>query len=482
MNNMKHIIFLILLFGSCSNLFGQAKLDQLRQKLLRAPVQEKVYLHLDNQCYFVGDTLWYKAYVTRADNLRPTNLSRILYVELVSSDGLVVERQTVDVTPTADGYACGSFALKDSLYSGYYEVRAYTRWMLNFAVTEHPYSRKDWEQFYNRQMAKDFFREYGTVYSRVVAVYSKPASAGDYGVKDMVPRPKQRADAIAPPRLTVAFYPEGGNLIAGCRARVAFEATNQLGECVAVRGRVNGKAVRTAHMGRGAFEVDVPDHGALTADFEWNGAHYSFDLPEIRKRGVSLRMRGDTVRAKLVGDTQRLYAMAVLCRGALKVFKPLAFKANGECVETVDASRLPTGVNNLVVFDEDGNVVADRLFFVNHHDYDDPNVRVGGLADIYDPFERGELSLRATPGVSSLSLSIRDASTDDPTYDSGNIMTDLLLSSELKGFVAHPDYYFEKDDAAHRQALDLLLLVQGWRRYDFREIVAAQPLRYQPEI
>lgn len=481
MNNMKHIIFLILLFGSCSNLFGQAKLDQLRQKLLRAPVQEKVYLHLDNQCYFVGDTLWYKAYVTRADNLRPTNLSRILYVELVSSDGLVVERQTVDVTPTADGYACGSFALKDSLYSGYYEVRAYTRWMLNFAVTEHPYSRKDWEQFYNRQMAKDFFREYGTVYSRVVAVYSKPASAGDYGVKDMVPRPKQRADAIAPPRLTVAFYPEGGNLIAGCRARVAFEATNQLGECVAVRGRVNGKAVRTTHMGRGAFEVDVPDHGALTADFEWNGAHYSFDLPEIRKRGVSLRLKGNTVRAKLVGDTQRLYAMAVLCRGALKVFKPLAFKANGECVETVDASRLPTGVNNLVVFDEDGNVVADRLFFVNHHDYDDPNVRVGGLADIYDPFERGELSLRATPGVSSLSLSIRDASTDDPTYDSGNIMTDLLLSSELKGFVAHPDYYFEKDDAAHRQALDLLLLVQGWRRYDFREIVAAQPLRYQPE-
>lgn len=78
MNNMKHIIFLILLFGSCSNLFGQAKLDQLRQKLLRAPVQEKVYLHLDNQCYFVGDTLWYKAYVTRADNLSPTNLSRIL--------------------------------------------------------------------------------------------------------------------------------------------------------------------------------------------------------------------------------------------------------------------------------------------------------------------------------------------------------------------------------------------------------------------
>ena len=60
-------------------------------------------------------------------------------------------------------------------------------------------------------------------------------------------------------------------------------------------------------------------------------------------------------------------------------------------------------------------------------------------------------------------------------------MTDLLLSSELKGFVAYPDYYFEVDDAEHRQALDLLMMVQGWRRYDFAEITSGERLRYEPE-
>ncbi|MBO5631303.1 MAG: hypothetical protein J5965_19725, partial [Aeriscardovia sp.] len=122
---------------------AQSRLDSLRRVLEQAPVQEKVYIHTDNTCYFKGDTIWYKAYVTRADNNRYTDMSRLMYVELVSSDGLVVERQQLIVSEK--GYSSGDFALKDSLYSGFYELRAYTRWMLNFCVTEHPYGRKDRE-------------------------------------------------------------------------------------------------------------------------------------------------------------------------------------------------------------------------------------------------------------------------------------------------------------------------------------------------
>ena len=48
---------------------SQARLDSIRQLLENAPVQEKVYLHLDNNCYYKGDTIWYKSYVVRADNL-----------------------------------------------------------------------------------------------------------------------------------------------------------------------------------------------------------------------------------------------------------------------------------------------------------------------------------------------------------------------------------------------------------------------------
>ena len=44
----------------------------------------------------------------------------------------------------------------------------------------------------------------------------------------------------------------------------------------------------------------------------------------------------------------------------------------------------------------------------------------------------------------------------------------MLLSSELSGYIDSPDYYFEADDAEHRRAADLLMMVQGWRRYDWQ--------------
>ena len=215
---------------------GRRLIDSIRRMLEQAPVQEKVYLHLDNNCYYKGDTIWYKSYVVRADNLDYTDMSHILYVELLSPDGLVVERQNIIVSP--DGYGDGNFTLKDSLYSGYYELRAYTRWMLNFRVTEHSYGRKDREYFYNRQMARDFFRQFGTVYSRVVPVYERPDSAGDYAQKYIVSRPKTRIEKELKESLKVDFYPEGGHLIAGTRCRVAFEVHDEEGQQVDIEGAV----------------------------------------------------------------------------------------------------------------------------------------------------------------------------------------------------------------------------------------------------
>ena len=122
-----------------SNVYAQR--TDIEKRLSTAPVQEKAYLHLDNNCYFLGDTIWYKAYLVEAGNLRPTADSRILYVELVDPEGHVVERHRQYIgRPDADH---GDFALADTLRSGYYELRAYTRWMMNFCVTERPYNRKD---------------------------------------------------------------------------------------------------------------------------------------------------------------------------------------------------------------------------------------------------------------------------------------------------------------------------------------------------
>ena len=481
------IATLVLFVGLISPAAAQARLDNIRQMLENAPVQEKVYLHLDNNCYFKGDTIWYKSYVVRADNLGYTDMSHILYVELLSPDGLVVERQNIIVSP--DGYGDGNFALKDSLYSGYYELRAYTRWMLNFRVTEHPYGRKDREYFYNREMARDFFRQFGTVYSRVVPVYERPDSAGDYAQKYIVSRPKTRVDKELKENLLVNFYPEGGHLIAGTRCRVAFEVHNEEGEQIDIEGTVSqgdGSIVipiRTTHQGRGVFTVDVPEDGRLRARFSYHDKEYRFDLPKADTMGCALHL--DAVGPVLTAEIAlqgfpegRSYALAVLCRGVLKSFQPIP--SSGGRI-TLDTSLLPTGVNDLIVLNEDGRLLADRLFFVNHHDYNMQPVTVTGMQNEYQPFEAVNLQFQAPAAMKHLSISVRDGANEELTYDTGSILTDLLLSSELKGFVAYPDYYFEADDAEHRQALDLLMMVQGWRRYDFDEITSGTPLRYQPE-
>ncbi len=205
-------------------------IDKLYRSVLDFGVslpQEKVYLHLDNTCYFVGDTIWYKGYVTRSDKGTLTDLSKILYVELLTPDGFLVERQQLEMP---NGTANGAFVLTDSLYAGYYELRAYTRWMLNFGQYEHPHAQWSEDAFYNKEMAKDFFRDYEKLYSRVFPVYDKPKETGHY-TKDMTLRPLRRYFKArkGKPELELKFYPEGGNLIAGTDCNVALELNTEEG-------------------------------------------------------------------------------------------------------------------------------------------------------------------------------------------------------------------------------------------------------------
>ena len=154
---MKTIIFTIL-FLFLSAAASADKLDSLRGVLEKSPqIQEKIYIHTDNSCYFIGDTLWYKAYLLRADNLHYTDMSKIMYVELLSPDGLVVDRQRI--VASEKGFTCGNFVLRDSLYSGYYELRAYTRWQLNFNVSHRSFTRDEGLKFYGKSIANDFYRE-----------------------------------------------------------------------------------------------------------------------------------------------------------------------------------------------------------------------------------------------------------------------------------------------------------------------------------
>ena len=490
--NMKHFFPLLAVWLVATTAVRAGSLDDIRQALEQSSVsqvQEKVYIHTDNQCYFVGDTLWYKAYVVRADNLRPTDMSRILYVELLSPDGLLVERQNIIVAP--EGHTCGQFVLQDSLYSGYYELRAYTRWMLNFNVSEHKHTTTETWQFYNRQMAADYYRLWDGLYSRVLPIYGKPETPGDYDARRMYQRPKQRLQKPKKEELFVTFYPEGGSLVQGLQSRVAFDAVDQLGQAVDIAGTVttDGRHVadiRTAHLGRGVFTV-TPGQKRLTAQFEWRGKKYAFDLPRAEQGGVVLTLDGGRVTLQSRGlAASRQYGLSVLCRGALRHFSAVGLPADGQPV-TIDlpVGSLPTGVNDVTVFDSDGRILADRLFFCGSTT---PDATIEPITPIpssrtYAPYAPITVDLQTPAPNTTFSLAVRDTRTDEPTYDDGNVMTDLLLSSELRGFIAHPAYYFERDDDEHRRNLDLLMMVQGWRKYQWRELAdTTRRMRYEPEL
>lgn len=494
---MKRIILFYALVCTVWSISAQshkdiASVDSLATRVERFGTglpQEKVYLHIDNTCYFVGDTIWYKAYVTRSDKGWLTDLSKIMYVELLTPDGYLVERQQLKME---DGTAHGAFTLTDSLYAGYYELRAYTRWMLNFGRHEHPHSKYTEDMFYNKQMAKDFFRDYDKLYSRVFPVFDHPKEAWRYA-KDMTLRPMRRYYKArkGKPEIDLRFYPEGGHLIEGTDGHVAFEINDEEGKHLEAELSIidsDGKEVaqtRTLNRGRGVFTLtDMKPDDKYKARLHYQDYDYEVKLPEVEKEGYALHVeRKDSVLRMIIQGTtesKEELGIQIQCNGVSKAFRKLSPADMRKDTVDIFWASLPTGVNQITVFNGEGRIYADRIFFVNHHDYDQPLITVEGIKQEYAPFEPIELRMKLLRHHDAdVSLAVRDHATDETTYDNGTMLTEMLLASEIKGFVENPGWYFEADDSLHRHALDLLMMVQGWRRHDWRMMAGLEHTQFE---
>lgn len=494
---MKRITLFYALVCTVWNISAQshkdiASVDSLATRVKRFGTglpQEKVYLHIDNTCYFVGDTIWYKAYVTRSDKGRLTDLSKIMYVELLTPDGYLVERQQLKME---DGTAHGAFTLTDSLYAGYYELRAYTRWMLNFGRHEHPHSKYTEDMFYNKQMAKDFFRDYDKLYSRVFPVFDHPKESGRYP-KDMTLRPMRRYYKArkGKPEIDLRFYPEGGHLIEGTDGHVVFEINDEEGKHLDAELSIidsDGKEItrtRILNRGRGVFTLtDMKPNEEYKARLHYQGYDYEVKLPEVEKEGYALHVeRKDSVLRMIIqGSTESKEELGIQiqCNGVSKAFRKLSPADMRKDTVDIFWASLPTGVNQITVFNGEGRIYADRLFFVNHHDYDQPLINIEGIKQEYTPFELIELRMKLLRHHDAdVSLAIRDHATDETTYDNGTMLTEMLLASEIKGFVENPGWYFEADDSLHLHALDLLMMVQGWRRHDWRMMAGLEHTQFE---
>lgn len=505
--------------------------------------QEKVYLHMDNRSYFIGDTIWFKAYVMNATTLHPTQQSGVLYVELLNEYGAEVAHKKMRLE---NGMCHGSFVLKDEYRTGYYEIRAYTRYMLNWgydlshnipagatgpSVTggAHRPSRNmpliepdfvdirelsEDEQIRRRSQVAPDPNLY--IFTRVFPVYARPEVTGEYkkeielySYHTGLMLPLETNYELRPDNLEMMFFPEGGALVNGVPSLVAFEATDQWGRKYEVEGYITeGQKniitnFKTTSRGRGVFPLCPTSGKKYHANVTFKGKEYSFELPEIEPAGCVLRLRPPMVGGDMTFQIlcpsdmpSEPLAWTLQCRGALTDYDTLSSKANTAFV--IPKENLKTGVNQLTVFDTKGNVLADRLFFVCPTGK--PTVlTASSLPDSLQPYEKLDLKFQLQnasgwPTQGLFSLSVTDAEEfDHDTYDTRDIRSELLLTSDIKGFVEDVDSYFRHtSDNAMVADIDMLMRIQGWRhhkwnrgwrRYNWYTMSGVEPFeyRYTPE-
>ena len=425
--------------------------------------QEKVYLHFDNTSYYTGETIWFKAFVVNAaDNRRA--VSKVLYVDLLSPGGVVLKQQKLKIIA---GQCDGSFPLLDASTSqaremrgvlpypsGFYEIRAYTMNMLNFSEE--------------------------AIFSRVFPVYAKPSKDGAY--YDEKPSVKIQSSTIEEYRpktekaggINIGFYPEGGKPIIGIPCNMAFQITGENGLGIEAECSLEDSDTifSTLHDGMGLFRY-TPDGSRRHLTVRTGNVTRSFVLPEASAEGYSMHLSRkdgnlctDLFRSK--GVASDTLGLVITCRDGLVYFNTVAISDDRTSL-TIDETGIE-GVCRMVLFDRKGRIAASRMFY-SKSDVMAPELEFTADARQYGPFQPIMLDFTLKDGAGNpfrdrFCLSVRDSRTTG-NLSGGDLRSDLLLSSDLKGFIRNPEWYFASNDIEHSEALDLLVMIHGWERYDW---------------
>lgn len=466
----------------------QSEAEQLFNQFKRAArfdftyPREKVYVHLDNLGYLVEDTIWYKAYVVRASSLKPTNLSRVLYVELLNADGQQVFQNIHKIDNM--GTAQGMFSLQKPVYAGYYEIRAYTREMVNWK-TEACFSRVI-PVFTNSNPNKKVENEKLTDITQL----SIPQPSPHKGITIANPRPYEMEEGQ---HAILNFYPEGGGRVDGISQKIAYKLTDGKGGGLDDTLRIyNSEGV--------LYTTSIPEYegmGTFNLNKDFNAGYVSLSSGKVflleGKRSTNIPLPSCTANYSIaaiytnegelltISATQqrklqnKLLGLAIFNRENVCYFDTLTL--HDEDVDLlVPHKALRGGVCRAELFDAKGNGLSTRLFWVPTNDLE--RTKCGKLTieqneRKYEPFSPIALKIHTEDSQgkpikgASMSVAVRDESSNFVSTNDGGFKGNLLLASELRGYIHRPDLYFKVDDAAHRRMLDLLMLVQGWRANSF---------------
>lgn len=424
--------------------------------------QQKIHIHTDKDVYKVGETVWMKAYLLKATSMLPDTTSKEIYVDLLDMYNRPCKHL---ILKNYRGFSVGDLALSDSLMEGNYQLRAYSGWMRNFDP--------------------DFF-------------FYKTISVKNPNYENVVSKSKLKEIKqlnsnwkIKESETSITFFPEGGSLIAGLPANVAFKAENGWGNAIALKGVIldnKGNQVvsfETSHEGMGVFKF-TPQPGTLykaqiTLD---NGEIEKVALPEPLPTGVALTVDPSTLsniriliqsNKPQADDASNEIIIVGQSRGVVTYVSKGIVK--DKLLSVIPKKVFPSGVAQITLFDYRGEPICERLVFIDHLKDQASQVKLTNINSTDSMFLNIKL-MQNTPATGNFSVSVIDK-VMNPASSSINILTNLLLTADLKGRINNPLYYFDKNNTDASKHLDLVMMTNGWRRFVWKEVMGD---KYHPLV
>lgn len=418
---------------------------------------EKAYLHFDKPYYAAGDTMRFKAYVTLGEHFDLSRLSGILHVDLITPGNAIIKSIKLQIV---NGIGWGSFPLAFALNAGNYRVRAYTNYMQN---------------------APEYF-------------FDKTIAIGSALNTSMTSNSEQKGQA------DLQFFPEGGELVSAMVSKVAFKAIGTNGLGVNVKGVVvdnNNSQVTTftsSHLGMGIFYLQPEEGKMYKAKVTFaDGSQGTFNLPVIQNKGIALAAKDTLGKLSIEIRSNKAYFQENLNKNISLVIY------GGGFVNTVNTkldsrrlsmdipnSQFPSGVVQATLFSPTGDPISERLVFLKNPDLVD--LALTSNKNSYSKREKVSITVGAKDRGNGVEGHFSAAVIDESKVpvDENNettILTYLLLTSQLRGYVEQPNYYFLKNSDQTVNDLDALMLTQGYRRFTWRKLLDGRDstFAYAPE-
>jgi TonB-dependent SusC/RagA subfamily outer membrane receptor len=416
---------------------------------------EKVYIHTDRDVYSVNDSVWFRIYLTNAHNNLPQSGFQSVYFELIDAAKNIKVRNLI---LTYNGFGKGDLDLSSyKLDGGKYQLRVYSNYQRNFG-----------ESF---------------LFHKNIVLTNQ---SNNQSVEPEVGKKKKQEKEIGNQNLSssnpvdIQFLPEGGYLSYGCPCTVAFIARDTNNQPVDVSGWiVNGtdeKIIRfsSSHNGMGKFAF-IPEKDVVYKAVLDNFPGFAVQLPPATdKTRFSVRILKDTViglilwKPKIPSSSENYYLIN-RARGKISFFTKIGMSDTPAQIK-LGWSKFESGVNNLTLADSLMRPLAERLIFVKKDDFF--TIETNTDREEYGRREKVNVEIKtkqsnnAVPTNFSISVVNKAQDIALEQYPE-NILSYLLLDSELHGTVPNPSYYFKDDSISTLNKLDLVMLTYGWRNYNW---------------